>query len=143
MGGGNEDIVDRRRDGGNRAQRISHRDISGTRCVHKAVRNKVTYAHAGIGAASHLCGTLFRATIGTQMTTVPYKGNGPIMTDLIGGQINMICDQATNTVGPITRGNNRHREMGRGSRPRHLGGVDEQRGDIRCRITAVALEAQH
>ena len=53
--------------------------------------NKVNYAHAGIGAASHLCGTLFMATIGTQMTTVPYKGNGPIMTDLIGGQIDMTC----------------------------------------------------
>ncbi|WP_221980920.1 MULTISPECIES: tripartite tricarboxylate transporter substrate-binding protein [Rhizobium] len=64
---------------------------------------KVTYAHAGIGAASHLCGTLFMATIGTQMTTVPYKGNGPIMTDLIGGQIDMTCDQATNTVGPISQ----------------------------------------
>ncbi|WP_275785375.1 tripartite tricarboxylate transporter substrate-binding protein [Pararhizobium gei] len=65
--------------------------------------NKVTYAHAGIGAASHLCGTLFMSTIGTQMTTVPYKGNGPIMTDLLGGQIDMTCDQATNTVGPITQ----------------------------------------
>ncbi|MBY5813577.1 tripartite tricarboxylate transporter substrate-binding protein [Rhizobium leguminosarum] len=64
---------------------------------------KVTYAHAGIEAASHLCGTLFMATIGTQMTTVPYKGNGPIMTDLIGGQIDMTCDQATNTVGPISQ----------------------------------------
>ncbi|MBY5635506.1 tripartite tricarboxylate transporter substrate binding protein BugD [Rhizobium leguminosarum] len=64
---------------------------------------KVTYAHAGIGAASHLCGTLFMATIETQMTTVPYKGNGPIMTDLIGGQIDMTCDQATNTVGPISQ----------------------------------------
>ena len=63
----------------------------------------VTYAHAGLGAASHLCGTLFMSTIGTQMTTVPYKGNGPIMTDLIGKQIDMTCDQATNTVGPITQ----------------------------------------
>lgn len=63
----------------------------------------VTYAHAGLGAASHLCGTLFMSTIGTRMTTVPYKGNGPIMTDLIGKQIDMTCDQATNTVGPITQ----------------------------------------
>ena len=63
----------------------------------------VSYAHAGLGAASHLCGTLFMSTIGTKMTTVPYKGNGPIMTDLIGKQIDMTCDQATNTVGPITQ----------------------------------------
>ncbi|SES24807.1 tripartite tricarboxylate transporter substrate-binding protein [Rhizobium sp. NFR03] len=64
---------------------------------------QITYAHAGIGAASHLCGTLFMSLMGTQMTTVPYKGNGPIMTDLLGGQIDMTCDQATNTVGPITQ----------------------------------------
>ncbi|RWP38545.1 MAG: tripartite tricarboxylate transporter substrate binding protein BugD [Mesorhizobium sp.] len=63
----------------------------------------VSYAHAGIGAASHLCGTLFMSTIGAKMTTVPYKGNGPIMTDLIGKQVDMTCDQATNTVGPITQ----------------------------------------
>lgn len=64
----------------------------------------VTYAHAGIGAASHLCGTLFMSTLGTKMTTVPYKGNGPIMTDLIGKQVDLTCDQITNTVGPINEG---------------------------------------
>ncbi|WP_026363074.1 tripartite tricarboxylate transporter substrate-binding protein [Methylopila sp. M107] len=65
---------------------------------------KVTYAHAGLGAASHLCGTLFQAALGVQMTTVPYKGNGPILTDLIGKQIDMTCDQTTNTTGPIHDG---------------------------------------
>jgi tripartite-type tricarboxylate transporter receptor subunit TctC len=61
----------------------------------------VTYANAGIGAASHLCGVLLQSMLGVQMTTVPYKGNGPIMTDLLGKQIDTTCDQATNTVGPI------------------------------------------
>ncbi|GGE52114.1 hypothetical protein GCM10007276_31460 [Agaricicola taiwanensis] len=61
----------------------------------------LTYANAGIGAASHLCGVLLQSMIGTEMTTVPYKGNGPIMTDLLGKQVDMTCDQATNTVGPI------------------------------------------
>ena len=62
---------------------------------------KLTYANAGLGAASHLCGTLFMQAVGAPMTTVPYKGNGPILTDLIGKQIDMTCDQTTNTTGPI------------------------------------------
>lgn len=67
----------------------------------QAQGEKVTYAHAGIGAASHLCGMLFQTAINKQLTTVPYKGNGPIMNDLLGKQIDITCDQATNTTGPI------------------------------------------
>jgi tripartite-type tricarboxylate transporter receptor subunit TctC len=67
----------------------------------KADGTKITYGNAGLGAASHLCGTLLFSTIGTQVTPVPYKGNGPVMTDLIGKQIDMTCDQTTNTTGPI------------------------------------------
>jgi tripartite-type tricarboxylate transporter receptor subunit TctC len=67
----------------------------------KAQGPKMTYANAGLGAASHLCGMLFQTAIETQLTTVPYKGNGPIMNDLLGKQIDMTCDQATNTTGPI------------------------------------------
>jgi tripartite-type tricarboxylate transporter receptor subunit TctC len=68
----------------------------------KANGAKVTYAHAGLGAASHLCGMLIQTALQTQVTTVPYKGNGPIMNDLLGKQVDMTCDQATNTTGPIT-----------------------------------------
>ena len=64
--------------------------------------DKVTYANSGLGAASHLCGMLFMTAIQKQVTTVPYKGNGPIMNDLLGKQIDLTCDQATNTTGPIT-----------------------------------------
>lgn len=67
----------------------------------KAGGTKITFGNAGLGAASHLCGTLFLSTIGAQVTTVPYKGNGPVMTDLMGKQIDMTCDQTTNTTGPI------------------------------------------
>ncbi len=63
--------------------------------------DKVTYANSGLGAASHLCGMLFMTAIQKQLTTVPYKGNGPIMNDLLGKQIDLTCDQATNTTGPI------------------------------------------
>lgn len=68
----------------------------------QAQGEKMTYANAGLGAASHLCGMLFQTAINKQLTTVPYKGNGPIMNDLLGKQIDMTCDQATNTTGPIT-----------------------------------------
>jgi tripartite-type tricarboxylate transporter receptor subunit TctC len=70
----------------------------------KTNKDKVTYANAGIGAASHLCGMLFMSAIETQVTTVPYKGTGPAMTDLLGGQVDIMCDQTTNTTNQIKGG---------------------------------------
>jgi len=70
----------------------------------KANKDKVTYANAGIGAASHLCGMLFMSKIETPLTTVPYKGTGPAMTDLVGGQVDLMCDQTTNTTNQIKGG---------------------------------------
>jgi tripartite-type tricarboxylate transporter receptor subunit TctC len=67
----------------------------------KANKDKVTYANAGLGAASHLCGMLFMTAIQTDLTTVPYKGTGPAMNDLLGGQVDFMCDQTTNTTGQI------------------------------------------
>ncbi len=64
-------------------------------------KNKVNLGNAGIGAASHLCGLMFQNAIKVDMTTVPYKGTGPAMTDLLGGQIDLLCDQTTNTSGQI------------------------------------------
>jgi tripartite-type tricarboxylate transporter receptor subunit TctC len=70
----------------------------------KANKTKVTYANAGIGSASHLCGMLFMTAIGTDLTTVPYKGTGPAMNDLLGGQVDFMCDQTTNTTSQIRSG---------------------------------------
>lgn len=70
----------------------------------KANKDKLTYANAGIGAASHLCGMLFMSAIETPLTTVPYKGTGPAMTDLMGGQVDFMCDQTTNTTNQIKGG---------------------------------------
>ncbi len=70
----------------------------------KAHQDKVAYAHAGIGGASHLCGMLFMSAIATQLTTVPYKGTGPAMNDLLGGQVDFLCDQTTNTTSQIKAG---------------------------------------
>ncbi len=66
-----------------------------------ANKNKVNLGNAGIGSASHLCGLLFQNAIQVDMTTVPYKGTAPAMTDLIGGQIDLMCDQTTNTTSQI------------------------------------------
>ena len=70
----------------------------------KANKDKVTLANAGLGAASHLCGLLFMSAIETDLTTVPYKGTGPAMNDILGGQIDIMCDQTTNTTGQIKNG---------------------------------------
>jgi tripartite-type tricarboxylate transporter receptor subunit TctC len=70
----------------------------------KANKDKVTYANAGLGAASHLCGMLFMSAIQTDLTTIPYKGTGPAMNDLLGGQVDFMCDQTTNTTSQIKSG---------------------------------------
>ena len=67
----------------------------------KKNKDKVTYANAGLGAASHLCGMLFMSAIETDLTTVPYKGTAPAMNDLLGGQVDFMCDQTTNTTSQI------------------------------------------
>ncbi len=70
----------------------------------KANKTKVSYANAGLGSASHLCGMLFMSAIETDLTTVPYKGTGPAMNDLLGGQVDFMCDQTTNTTSQIKGG---------------------------------------
>ncbi len=69
-----------------------------------ANKGKVNLANAGLGAASHLCGLLFQSALKIEMTTIPYKGTGPAMTDLLGGQVDLMCDQTTNTTGQIESG---------------------------------------
>jgi tripartite-type tricarboxylate transporter receptor subunit TctC len=70
----------------------------------KKNKDKVAYANAGLGAASHLCGLLFMSAIDTNLTTVPYKGTAPAMNDLLGGQVDIMCDQTTNTTSQIKGG---------------------------------------
>jgi tripartite-type tricarboxylate transporter receptor subunit TctC len=60
-----------------------------------------TFGTAGVGAASDLCGRLFADATGVKMTVVAYRGTGPAMNDLIGGQIDLMCDQTTNTTNQI------------------------------------------
>lgn len=63
--------------------------------------DKVTLANAGVGAASQLCGLLLQEALGVKLTEVPYKGTGPALTDLVAGEVDLMCDQTTNTTGQI------------------------------------------
>ena len=70
----------------------------------EANKGKINLANAGLGAASHLCGLLFQQSVKIDMTTIPYKGTAPAMTDLLGGQVDLMCDQTTNTTQQIEGG---------------------------------------
>jgi tripartite-type tricarboxylate transporter receptor subunit TctC len=61
-------------------------------------KEKINLANAGLGAVSHLCGMLFQQALGVELTTVPFQGTGPAMTALLGGQVDVLCDQTTQTI---------------------------------------------
>lgn len=64
-------------------------------------KEKINLANAGLGSASHLCGLMLQSALQVELTTVPYKGTAPAMTDLMGGQVDLMCEQATNAVPQI------------------------------------------
>lgn len=64
----------------------------------------VSFGNAGVGSASHLCGLLFTTAIKAEMNVIPYRGSGPAMNDLIGGRIDVQCDQTTTTTNQIRGG---------------------------------------
>ncbi|MCK8783788.1 tripartite tricarboxylate transporter substrate-binding protein [Roseomonas sp. NAR14] len=76
-------------------------NLQGAIEVIRREREGINYANAGIGAASHLCGLLFMAAINAPMTTVPFRGTGPAMTELLSGRVDLMCDQTTNTTEQI------------------------------------------
>lgn len=64
-------------------------------------KDKVNLGNAGVGSASHLCGLLWQAAMKTELTTIPYKGVSMAITDLMAGQIDVLCDQTSNTMAYI------------------------------------------
>lgn len=64
----------------------------------KANKTKINLGNAGLGAVSHLCGMMFQKALDADLTTVPFGGTGPAMNALVGGQIDLMCDQTTNTL---------------------------------------------
>jgi tripartite-type tricarboxylate transporter receptor subunit TctC len=71
----------------------------------RANKDKVNLATAGLGAVSQLCGMLFQRAIGVQLTEVPFQGTAPAMNALLGGQVDVLCDQTTQTIPQIKAGN--------------------------------------
>ena len=70
----------------------------------RANKDKINLANAGVGSASHLCGLLLQNAMKTELTTVPFSGTGPAMTALLGGNVDLMCDQTTNTTAQIEAG---------------------------------------
>jgi tripartite-type tricarboxylate transporter receptor subunit TctC len=64
-------------------------------------KDKINLANAGLGAVSHLCGMLLQQALGVELTTVPFQGTGPAMIALLGGQVDVLCDQTTQTIPQI------------------------------------------
>lgn len=64
----------------------------------KANGDKVNLAHAGLGAVSHLCGVMLKQALGVDVTTVPYRGTAPAMNAILGGEVDLLCDQTTSTT---------------------------------------------
>ena len=83
---------------------LAPKDMAGLLDYLKGEGAGATFGTAGVGAVSDLCGRLLVEATGIKLTVVPYKGTGPAMTDLLGGQIDMMCDQTTNTVTQIKAG---------------------------------------
>ena len=70
----------------------------------QAQGQKVVWAQAGLGSASHLCTLMLQQALGVRMTSVAYKGTAPAMNDLIAGHVDVMCDQTTNTLAPLAAG---------------------------------------
>ena len=70
----------------------------------RANQAKVSLAHAGVGSASHLCGLMLMNALGVKLNEIPYKGTGPALNDLMGGQVDVLCDQTSGTVPPVKAG---------------------------------------
>ena len=64
----------------------------------RANKEKINLANAGLGAVSHLCGMLLQQALGVELTTVPFQGTAPALTALLGGQVDVLCDQTTQTI---------------------------------------------
>jgi tripartite-type tricarboxylate transporter receptor subunit TctC len=71
----------------------------------KASDGKVTAGTAGVGSGSHFSGVYLQNLIGARFQFVPYRGTGPALQDLVAGQIDMIVDQASNSLPHVRSGN--------------------------------------
>ncbi|CAN1537890.1 Bordetella uptake gene [Rhabdaerophilaceae bacterium] len=80
------------------------KDIKAVFAEIKTKGEAVSYAHAGIGSGSHLCGIMMMHALGAKMTQIPYRGTGPAMQDLVSGKVDLLCDQITSALPQIQGG---------------------------------------
>ncbi|WP_241673017.1 tripartite tricarboxylate transporter substrate-binding protein [Lacisediminimonas profundi] len=80
-------------------------NLQGVIALAKSGKPELNFANAGVGATSHLCEVLLRSATKSSWLSVPYKGTGPALNDLLGGQVDLICDQPASTIGHIKAGN--------------------------------------
>ncbi|QCI66644.1 tripartite tricarboxylate transporter substrate-binding protein [Phreatobacter stygius] len=83
---------------------LAPRNIAELIAYIRANKDKVSMGHSGVGAGSHLCIMLLQSMLGVKVNEIPYRGAGPAMNDLVGGQIDMMCDQTTNSIPQIRGG---------------------------------------
>lgn len=86
----------------------------------KARPGQISFGSAGAGTSTHLVGELFMHETQAKLLHVPYKGNGPALTDVVAGHIDVMFDQATNSVGHIKAGNLRALAVTSGTRVGNL-----------------------
>ena len=80
------------------------KDIAQLAAHARANAGKLNFASAGVGTTPHMAGELFKQRIGAALTHVPYKGSGPAMTDLVGGQVQMAFTSITAAL-PVIKDN--------------------------------------
>ena len=80
------------------------RDVGEFIAYLRANQQKVSLAHAGVGSASHLCGLMMMNALNVKLNEIPYKGTGPALNDVLGGQVDVLCDQTSGTVPSVKAG---------------------------------------
>jgi tripartite-type tricarboxylate transporter receptor subunit TctC len=99
------------------------KDVAAVVAAAKAKPGKLNFGSGGSGTSVHLAGELFRLQTKTDLVHIPYKGSAPAMTDLIGGQIEMMFDTSTSALPHIKGGKVRALGVAAGQRLRELPGV--------------------
>jgi len=80
------------------------KDLAGLIAQVKASDDKTTAGTSGVGAASHIGGLYFEQKTGAKLRFIPYRGGGPALQDLVAGQIDIMFDQAANSIPQIQAG---------------------------------------
>jgi tripartite-type tricarboxylate transporter receptor subunit TctC len=86
------------------SSRMAAADFNALRGATAAARPRLTYAHAGVGSASHLCGLMLIDALKADLAAVSYPGTAEAMADLVAGRVDLLCDQTSNTLAPIRAG---------------------------------------